>query len=44
MMFDNAEKPGKMIMTASLNKIPSLATLNQMKHFRNTTALKKSAV
>ncbi|MDN6806965.1 MAG: Clp protease ClpP [Lacticaseibacillus paracasei] len=42
MMFDNAEKPGKMIMTASLNKIPSLATLNQMKHFRNTTALKKA--
>lgn len=42
MMFDNAEKPKKMVMTASLNKIPSLTTLNQMKHLRNTTALKRA--
>lgn len=42
MMFDNAEKPGKMVMTASLNKIPSLTTLNQMKHLRNKTAPKRA--
>lgn len=44
MMFDEAEKPKEMVMTASLNKILSLETLNQMQHLRDTQGLKRAPI